>query len=134
MKVILKFRTEDLDKKKLKVVKEFIKYLQSELPLKDDVKISFVDKRSVKMTTGVRKQGNRIYVLVNERLLIDVLRTLAHEWTHEFQHQKLKLNDKVHHQDIGGPVENMANSLAGIFIKKFNLEFPKYKKIVFGED
>jgi hypothetical protein len=44
----------------------------------------------------------------------------------------LKDTDRI--QDIGGPEENMANVLAGVFIKKFQKEFPNYTKIIYGED
>lgn len=82
------------------------------------------------MTTGVRRR-KKIEVLVDGRLLIDVMRTLAHEWTHEYQYQKLNLDDTKKHQDIGGPVENMANPLPGIMVKKFNKKNPKYEKSIF---
>jgi hypothetical protein len=62
------------------------------------------------------------------------MRTIAHEWTHEFQYQKLKLDDTKKHQDIGGPVENMANALAGIMIKKFNKENPEHEKTVYKKN
>ena len=37
-------------------------------------------------------------------------------------------------QDIGGPEENMANVLSGIFVKKFAKKFPKYKKMMYGKN
>jgi hypothetical protein len=77
---------------------------------------------------------HKIYVLSKGRILIDVLRTLGHEWTHEFQHQKLGLKDNHKIKDIGGPEENMANVLAGIFTKKFNKKFPHHTKMLYGEN
>jgi hypothetical protein len=76
--------------------------------------------------------GNKIKVLVKDRMLIDVLRTLVHEWVHEFQHQKMGLKDDAEIQDIGGPVENMANVLAGIIMKKFQKEYPEFKKVIYS--
>jgi hypothetical protein len=40
-------------------------------------------------------------------------------------------DDKI--QDIGGPEENMANVLAGIFTKKFQKEYPDYEVTLYGE-
>jgi valyl-tRNA synthetase len=53
---------------------------------------------------------------------------------HEYQHQKMGLKDDEKIQDIGGPEENMANILSGIFVKKFEKEFPKYSKILYDEN
>lgn len=131
MVIRIKNHSSGLDKQKIELIKKFLQFLQSEVPLSKGLTITFVGHRDVKMTTGVRKRGHRIYVLVDGRLLIDVFRTLAHEWTHEFQHQKLNLDDTKKHQDIGGPVENMANALAGIMVKKFNKENPKYEKYLY---
>jgi hypothetical protein len=86
------------------------------------------------MTTGVRMPNNEIFILTTGRLLIDVIRTIGHEWVHEYQHQKMGLKDDEKIQDIGGPEENMANVLSGIFVKKFEKEFPKYSKILYDEN
>jgi hypothetical protein len=44
----------------------------------------------------------------------------------------LKDTDKI--KDIGGYEENMANTLSGIFVKKFEKTFPKYEDVLYGED
>ena len=123
MKVCVKNKKNSITPKEIKVIKEFVKFIQSHLPLKRDIFITFVPDRSVKMTTGVRFPKGEIFVLSGNRLLIDVLRTLAHEWVHEFQHQKMGLKDNAKIQNIGGPEENMCNVLSGIFIKKFEKQF-----------
>ena len=70
------------------LIGDFLRYLQSELPLKRDVRMVFTDNREGDMTTGIR-DPNEIRILVKGRMLIDVFRTIAHEWVHEFQHQKM---------------------------------------------
>jgi hypothetical protein len=85
------------------------------------------------MTTGQRRTHHIIKILSHNRLLIDILRTLSHEWVHEFQHQKLGLKEKDKVQDIGGPEENMANILAGIFMKQFQKKYPKMDKVLYDE-
>jgi hypothetical protein len=134
MKACLK----DIDKfttpEQFEAVKDFVKFLHSNVPLNQDVYITFLPSRTEKMTTGVRMPGHQIYVLAGQRLLIDIMRTLSHEWVHEYQHQKMGLKDTDKIQDIGGPEENMANVLSGIFLKKFNKDYPQYSKIIFGEE
>jgi len=134
VKACLKNTTKYLGLEQIKLIKDFINLLQQEVSLKKDVYITFDGQRDGHMTTGVRRPGHKIHVLTKDRLLIDVLRTLAHEWVHEFQHQKLGLKDDEKIQDIGGPEENMANVLSGIFIKKFAKKFPNYLKTMYGEN
>ena len=126
MKVYFKHINKFLDPKQIKGMKEFIKFLQNELQLNDDVYLTFTGNRDINMTTGVRMPGSKIFALAKNRLLVDIFRTVAHEWVHEFQYQKLGLKDDVKIQDIGGPEENMANTLSGIFVKKFAKDNPHY--------
>lgn len=114
-----------------KLMQDFFKLLQSELPLNDDVTIRFVRERDGKMTTGVRKP-EEMKILAGGRMLIDVLRTLSHEWVHEYQHQKMGLSEKEPIQDIGGPEENMASVLGSIFVKKFQKDFPQHKEELYN--
>jgi hypothetical protein len=133
MKVCLKnIQNADLQDM-VPVIKSFCGMLQSEMKLSDDVHIHFVTERNIPMTTGVRMPHHEIYILSKERMLIDVLRTLAHEWVHEFQHQKMGLPEDEPIQDIGGPEENMASVLSSIFLKKFQKENPNFEKQLFGE-
>ena len=118
----------------INALKDFTKFLSTKLPLNNDIYITFLEKKEGPMTTGVRKPGSEISVLAGKRLLIDVLRTLSHEWVHEYQHQKMGLKDTDKIKDIGGSEENMANTLSGIFVKKFEKTFPKYEDVLYGED
>jgi hypothetical protein len=132
MKVCLKNTSNLFNSEELKVLKDLIKLLQNNLPLKNETHITFLKDRKIPMTTGVRMPNHEIYVLSN-RLLIDVVRTLSHEWVHEYQHQAMGLSDDTKIKDIGGPEENMANTLAGIYTKKFQKIYPKYEPILYGE-
>jgi ElaB/YqjD/DUF883 family membrane-anchored ribosome-binding protein len=133
MKVCLKKSGEFPKKDEVSVIKMFVQFLQSQLPLKEEVRITFTDTREGPMTTGVRMPNNEIVVLAKGRLLIDILRTLSHEWVHEFQYQKMGVRDDVEIQDIGGPEENMSNILSGIFVKKFEKKYPEFSEVTYGE-
>ena len=133
MKVQLK-KNKSISSEQSKVIQDFIKMIQQEAPLNRDVHISFIPERDVNMTTGVRFPKGKIFILSGNRLLIDILRTLAHEWVHEYQHQKMGLKDNEKIQDIGGPEENMANTLSGIFIKQFDKKFPNHSNLLYGEN
>jgi hypothetical protein len=131
MKVCLKKSGEFPKKDEVSVIKKFVQFLQTQSPLNQDVRITFTDSREIPMTTGVRMPDNEIVVLAKGRLLIDILRTISHEWVHEFQHQKMGVRDDVKIQDIGGPEENMCNILSGIFIKKFEKKYPELSNITY---
>ena len=133
MKVTLKNSNTLFDPKQSEVVKEFVKFIRKQLPLKKDITVTFLEKRQQPMTTGVRMPNSEMFVLTSNRMLIDVLRTLGHEWVHEYQHQKMGLKDDQPVQDIGGKVENMANALGGVMVKKFERDFPKYEDVLYGE-
>lgn len=132
MKVAVKNTNKIFDEKTLGVVNEFLKFLQSEAPLSEDIKVILLPHREGLMTTGSRLP-NQITVLAGNRLLIDVLRTISHEWIHEFQTQKLGVPNNKKIRDIGGPIENMANAIAGIHIKKFVKLNPDFENLMYGE-
>lgn len=125
MKVIVRNDNPEIDKKNRVFYNTFIKFLQNEFPLKNNLIINFVSKRVGSMTTGSRRENSQIFVLTNKRINRDILRTLSHEWVHEYQRTILKYHKGP---NIGGKNENMANSEAGIIIKKFEKLHPKYEK------
>ncbi len=131
MKVCIKSPKSEINQEQLEVISSFIKFLQSQLPLHSDVEVNLSDDPSTTGTTGVRMPGSKIYILAKDRMLIDILRTISHEWVHEYQYQKMGLDDKKKIQDIGGPEENMSNVLSGIFIKKFDKQNPDFKDTLY---
>jgi hypothetical protein len=127
MKVCIKSPKSEVNQEQLEVISSFIKFLQSQLPLSSDVEVNLTGDQSTTGTTGVRIPGSKMYILAKGRMLIDILRTISHEWVHEYQYQEMGLDDKKKIQDIGGPEENMSNVLSGIFIKKFDKQNPDFK-------
>lgn len=105
------------------VIDTFIKFLQEEKSLESDVKIFFMGERIGKMTTGSRTDTHELRILASERMLIDILRTLAHEWVHEYEFQILHWSDGP---DIGGRNENLSNIEAGIIMKRFQKKYPEF--------
>lgn len=120
MKVCLKYRKKTINNNKINIIKKFILFLNTKFPLLDDVTIFLTNESQKGMTTGSNKKGT-IKVLSKGRMLIDILRTLAHEWVHEHQYQYKRKKTK---QDIGGPDEDEANSEAGKLLKIFNKKNP----------
>lgn len=129
MKVIVNHKNSGIPKKNFKLYDEFIKYLQKNYPLKKDIVIYFLDKRKGDMTTGQHGDKHDIRVLSKNRMNRDIMRTLSHEWLHEYEQTIMKLK---HKKDIGGKDENIANVEAGKIQKKFERDFPKFNKTIYS--
>jgi hypothetical protein len=128
MKVKLIKKDNGLNDEDYQLIKDFLKFLYSEIPLENDITIYCLPKRVGEMTTGSSiPQYGEIRVLTRNRMNRDILRTIAHEWIHE--HQINGLGRKVG-KNIGGRNEDEANSKSGALVKMFESRFPhKIKKI-----
>jgi hypothetical protein len=65
-----------------------------------------------------------IYVVVDNRNTVDVLRTLAHELVHYKQGEEHRLEADSWH--TGSPIEDEANAEGGVIMRLFNQKFPAY--------
>jgi Fe-Mn family superoxide dismutase len=115
-------------KKDKVLINDFISQLKKNYPLKDDINILFQNERTGTMTTGSRTNKNKLKILVKDRLNRDVLRTLAHEWSHEHQRNVLK---RKKGKDIGGKNEDDASSQASQEIKKFEKNNKDMEKVIY---
>lgn len=127
MKIKIKNARKYLQPNHIGIVKDFIEFLQNNGPLKSDVNILFQDKRNENITTG-KQQDNTITIFAKDRLLVDVLRTLAHEWIHILQTQNMKTMP-----NLDRPSEDHANSLAGYWLRQFNKENPEHETEVYKD-
>jgi hypothetical protein len=121
MKVIIKHIDSDIPKDNYGFYNDYMNYLQKQYPLKKDVTIIFRGERTENMTTGVRNDNSEISVLSKGRMNRDILRTLTHEWIHEYQRTIL---GRERGGDIGGQNEDEANAKSGELIKKFEKHHP----------
>ena len=105
---------------KKKKLHEFVKFVVKELGIKNAPTIAILGKRDGLKTTAnydYSKENKIIKVYSRNRLVVDVMRSIAHELTHHKQWEDGKL--KTPPPDIGGPIEDEANAKAGQFIKLF---------------
>jgi superoxide dismutase, Fe-Mn family len=128
MEVNINYDGIDPTKEDKKLINDFILQLKKNYPLEDDIDISFQSKRTGDMTTGSRTDKNKLKILVKDRLNRDVMRTLAHEWSHEYQRTILK---RKKGKDIGGKNEDEASSQASREIKKFEKGNKKMEKTIY---
>lgn len=67
---------------------------------------------------------NTLFVGMSNRHPVDVLRTVAHELVHYRQDIRGELNDQS--GVTGSPEENQAHEIAGVIMRHFNKQHPKY--------
>lgn len=109
------------------LIKDFIVFCQKKLKLREIPHIIFHTKRKSGMTTGSFDLGsNTIHVLLSGRLVLDALRTLAHELTHAKQLENgmlaielPKIDPDNVLGDIDTPHENQAYTFSGNYVKEF---------------
>lgn len=68
-----------------------------------------------------------IFVVIANRQPVDILRTLAHELVHAKQREDDRIEDTS--GETGSPIEDEANAEAGVIMRKFAKQFPKYLAI-----
>jgi hypothetical protein len=111
---------EDKQKEKLD---KFVKFVKDQLELKEVPKIVIQNGRKDLKTTAnynYNLDDKVIKVNAKNRMLVDVMRSIAHEMVHHKQYEQGRL--KVKPPDIGGEIEDEANAKAGQFIKMFSKE------------
>ncbi|MEY4573093.1 MAG: hypothetical protein RLZ10_2368 [Bacteroidota bacterium] len=129
MKVTIIHKQSGISEKHYKFYDKFIKFLQEEIPLREDLTILFISERVGSMTTGSRDKNGVLRILTKNRINRDIFRTIAHEWIHEHQ---MKILKRKNGPDIGGKNEDEANAKAGSLIKKFEKKNPKLEKLMYA--
>lgn len=106
-------------------VAKFVKFISDEISLNKPFKIKLTNDRADDLKTYAyyNKEDGNVKVYVKNRGLADVLRSIAHELIHHKQNQSNLLNTP--HPDIGGHIEDEANSVAGQLVKKFGYRYPE---------
>ncbi len=115
----------DIDDSNLNLLDNFTKYVLLSLKIKTPVKIDLVNSREKLKTFAHYDNNNKnIVVYCNGRRVADIARSIAHELVHkkQFEYDEIP-KDGV--EDIGGKIENEANSKAGILVKKYGYKNSK---------
>ena len=120
----IKVTFQDKNTKEHKFYLNFIRFIKNKLPLKNNLKINFLNERIGNMTTGARLPNNELNILTKNRMNRDILRTLVHEWVHEYQ---MTILGRERGPNIGGKNEDEANAISAKLIKIFEKEHPNFE-------
>lgn len=115
-----------MNKQKKLIIAKFVKHVLTQLGITKPFKVQLVTKRdeSFKTYAFYDPATGLVKVYVGNRGLADILRSIAHEFVHHKQNQDNRLNGP--HQDVGGEIEDEANSKAGSIVKQFGYDNPKF--------
>lgn len=114
-----------LDDNQKKKLTDFTKFVIKDLKIQHPPTIAILNDRGNLKTTAnydYEKENKVIKIRGGNRLMVDIMRSIAHELTHHRQWEQGLL--KVRPPDIGGPIEDGANAIAGRLIKKYALVDP----------
>ena len=109
-----------LNDNKKELLTNFVKFVIKELEIQKPPTVAIQNGRGKLRTTAdydYGKENKIIKINGKNRLLVDVLRSVAHELKHHKQFEEGRL--KVKPPDIGGEIEDEANAFAGRAIKMF---------------
>ena len=117
--------SEAWEPQKAKVINRFLHFASEYLHI-DRPKIKLLNGPQFTQTYhsfgGYHPGEENIQIVVYNRNMADILRTLAHEMVHRMQH----LDDRLgpNSGEDGSPEENEANALAGVMLRQFGRENP----------
>ena len=106
-------------------IKDFIKWSMKTLNVKSKPKFTLsknTEQAQAGHHTGVHS-GDRIWVYIGNRNLIDIFRTIFHELVHQRQQELNMIKDGDSYP--GSPIEAMADMMAGKYIKIYGKEHPE---------
>jgi hypothetical protein len=106
--------------KDVKSMANFVNFSKKYLGIDDDIKVALAYERTPDITTTAYYNLNGfIKVYVKDRAIIDVCRSIAHELVHHKQNLDGRLNDSKKDGEDGTDIENEANAVAGVIIRKW---------------
>jgi hypothetical protein len=106
-------------------IKDFIKWSMKTLNVKNKPKFTLsknTEQAQAGHHTGVHS-GDRIWVYIGNRNLIDIFRTIFHELVHQRQSELNMIKDGDSYP--GSPIEAVADVMAGKYIKIYGKEHPE---------
>ena len=110
------------------IVTDFVNYCVEQLGIEQQPTIKF--KRDPEWSARNKTFGrynhetNLLEVSLAGRHVMDILRTVAHELTHQRQHEVSNVPD--HAGETGSEWENEANAKAGILMREYAQQHPEY--------
>jgi len=103
------------------IAADFCGFVLHKLDITPPSKIRLVRERMKDFETYAyyNSKDDSVNIYVKNRGTADVLRSIAHELIHHKQKLKGELKNEKEIPDVGGPIEDEANAVAGQLIKTY---------------
>jgi len=112
--------------KDIKVMAAFVNFAKKELGIDDGIKVALAYNRTPDIkTTAYYNLDGFVKIYVKDRAIIDVCRSIAHELVHHKQNLEGRLKDATKDGEDGSDIENEANAVAGVIIRKWGKKHPE---------
>ncbi len=126
IKQLLRERLATRQEMDVKSIADFVNFAKKYLEITDDIKVSLAFERTPDLkTTAYYSTDGHLVVYAKNRAIIDVCRSIAHELVHHLQNLQGRLKDAVKDGEDGSPIENEANAVAGVIIRKWGQLHPE---------
>lgn len=113
----------DLD---TRAVADFVNFAKQYLGITDGIQVLLAYVRTPDLvTTAYYNMNGFIKIYAKDRAIIDVCRSIAHELVHHKQNIEKRLLNAVKDGEDGSPIENEANAVAGVIIRKYGKLHPE---------
>ncbi len=108
-------------------VSDFVNFAKDLLSINDDVKVELAFEKTpdLRTTAYYHNSDRKVKVYVKDRAKIDVMRSIAHELVHHKQNIDGRLTNPEKDGADGSPIENEANALAGVIMRKWGRLHPE---------
>jgi len=112
--------------KDIKIMAAFVNFAKAELGIDDGIKVALAYERTPDIkTTAYYNLDGFVKIYVKDRAIIDVCRSIAHELVHHKQNLEGRLKDATKDGEDGSDIENEANAVAGVIIRKWGKKHPE---------
>jgi len=127
IKQLLRERLLTKDELDVRDVADFVNFAKEHLDIDDDIKIELAFEKTPDLITTAYYQNseNRLKVYVKNRAIIDVCRSIAHELVHHKQNLEGRITNPEIDGADGSDIENEANAVAGVIIRKWGRIHPE---------
>jgi hypothetical protein len=127
MRIVQLIESENSSPDFVTIMEAFLPFVQKELKLEGFPKIKLQLRLQMHDQPSFGRfvnEENTIYLALEDRHPLDVIRTFAHELVHFRQGQEHQLD--ADSGATGSPEENEANELAGVIMRNFNKQHPEF--------
>lgn len=108
-------------------VTDFVNFSKKYLDIDDDIKVALAFERTpdLRTTAYYNNSKNFVKIYVKDRAIIDICRSIAHELVHHKQNIEGRITDATKDGADGSEIENEANAVAGVIIRKWGRIHPE---------